>query len=498
MLFCLAALLWPGLATASQRPEVSAVLLSDIHFDPFHDPRLLPQLQSAPIERWPAILNAAPSLTEDAERAALQLECHAVAFDTAWPLLKTTLAAARDAQPHPVFVTLSGDLLAHQFPCRFHHIARTAKSQDLNVFAAKTVAFVAQQLRLTFPHVPVYVALGNNDSGCADYAETPGSSFMQTAESAMLADAGQGAGANPRAVNRLRLQESPEGDYSLGLPAPLEHGRLIVLNDIYDAAGYRTCAGAADHTPETTQLAWLRTQLTQARTRGEQVWVMGHIPPGVDVFSSFAKYVLRPGEMCSAPVKEFLDDAALPDTLLDFADVVRLALFAHTHMDEVRLLHRGPLGAGTAAGGAVESPQGRAIPVKLVPSVTPYFGNHPAFLVVNIDPHTLVLEDWKTIVSPAPDGSMPPWTVGYDFRTTYSLPDFSAASVARLAAEFGADRNGRAPHSTAYREHFYAGGAGPLYALGLEQIWPAYGCAVREDREPSFHDCLCPAEAPKP
>ena len=473
---------------------VPAVLLSDIHFDPFHEPGKLPQLRAAPIERWPAILKAAPPLTQAADLAALQLQCHALALDTAWPLLATALTAAAQAEPHPAFVTLSGDLLAHEFPCRFRKLAPSATPEEYAAFAAKTVAFVIAQLQLSFPRIPVYVALGNNDSGCADYRETPGSAFLQSATAAVFAATGTTSTIGHRA-HEQQASVSPEGDYSVRLPAPLRHGRLLVLEDIFDARQYNNCAAAADRDPEKSQLTWLRTELAQARARGEQVWVMGHIPPGIDAYASFHRYVLRPGELCTAQAQPFLADTALADTLLDYADVVRLALFGHTHMDEIRLLHRASA-TSTEAGSTSRPPaaslEETAVPLKLVPSITPFFGNHPAFIVAALNPQTLQLQNWQTFVSPGGEGSAAPWTAAYRFSTAYHLPDLSAKSVSELALAFTADHDGKAPRSVAYREHFYAGDLG-LYALGLGQIWPAYACAVREDRPEAFHECLCPA-----
>ncbi len=477
---------------AGAQTAVPAVLLSDIHFDPFHEPGKLPELRAAPLERWPAILKAAPALTQEADLAALQVQCHALAFDTAWPLLTTALRAAKEAEPHPAFVTLSGDLLAHEFPCRFRKLAPTATPEEYAAFAEKAVAFVIAQLRLSFPQVPVYVALGNNDSGCADYRETPGSAFLQNASTAMMA----AAQIPLNAKDAVRTQEdvSPEGDYSVRLPSPLRHGRLLVLQDIFDARQYNSCADAADRAPEKSQLIWLRAQLAQARAHGEQVWVMAHIPPGIDAYASFHRYVLRPGELCTAQPQPFLADTALADTLLDYADVVRLGLFGHTHMDEVRLLHRSfaPTRPGTNSSPRASAEEA-AVPVKLVPSITPFFGNHPAFLVAAIDPQTLALKDWRTFVSPAAEGSVAPWTEAYRFSTAYHLPDLSAKSASELSLAFTSDREGKAPRSAAYRQHFYAGDLG-LYALGLGQIWPAYACAVREDRPGPFHDCLCPTQ----
>ncbi|MGI4831227.1 MAG: metallophosphoesterase [Janthinobacterium lividum] len=490
VLFCLL-IAAPWLAAgvhASAQNTAPVLLLSDIHFDPFHNPRDLAQLRSAPIEQWPAILNASTSLGADVDRLAVDAKCGARTSDTGWPLLQTTLHAAHGAEAHPVFVTLSGDLLAHQFPCRFHHIATGASDADLSAFSAKTVAFVTLQLRLAFPHVPVYVALGNNDSGCADYDETPGNAFAESTTATMLAAAAQANGASS---DRLLVNTSPEGDYSVALPTPFQHGRLLVLNDVYDSEYFLICGGGAEPGPEASQIAWLRAQLTAARAHHEQVWVMGHIPPGIDVYASFHRFVLRPSELCSANLQPFLKDSHLADTLLDYADIIRLALFAHTHMDEIRSLHR----PGTPSANAGSGQAAAAIPIKMVPSVTPYFGNHPAFLLAAVDPHTLVLKDWQTMVSPSSDGSAPPWTLGYQFSTAFHLPDFSAASAMQLADGFALDRDGKAARSATYRAHFFAGDMG-LYAFGLDQIWPAYGCAVREHGAEAFHDCLCPATAP--
>lgn len=470
---------------------VPALLLADIHFDPFHNPRLVPQLRAAPIERWPAILDRGNGLKADARLAEVELACHSPRLDTNWYLLKTALTAARDAEAHPLFVTLGGDLLTHQFTCRFQKLNPGSTPADLSAFAAKTLAFVSMEMRLAFPKVPIYITLGNNDSGCADYRETPGSPFM-TGAVGSLAHAATQAG-SARATATLLATVSPEGDYSVVLPAPIQHGRLLVLQDIFDASWYGPCGGGPyTRVQEKQQIAWLRAQLTSARAHGESVWVMGHIPPGVDVYGSFTKYVLRPKELCSAAELNLLADDALADTLMDFADVVRLGLFAHTHMDELRLLRR----PATKDEKGADVPAG-TVPIKIVPSITSFYGNHPAFLVAAIDPRTLLLKDWRTVVSPDASGSAPPWKETYRFTAAYNLPDFSAASAATLADGFTAGPDGKSARSAFFRDHFYAGGMG-LYALGLQQIWPAYACAVRETRQASFHECLCPAAGPPP
>ncbi len=472
-------------AAAAAQSTVPVVMLSDIHFDPFHDPGKVAQLQAQPVSQWAAILNAAPTPQQAAALGQLQANCHAQALDTAWPLLQTALTAARDVEARPTFVTLSGDLLTHEFPCRFQHTAVSSTPQALAAFAAKTVAFVLGEVRRAYPHAPVFASLGNNDSGCADYRASPGDAFAQGAAAALARTAGITA-----------ADFDAFGDYSAPLPAPMEHTRLVVLEDTYESRQFATCAARQDRAPEQAQMDWLRTELTRARAQHEHVWFMSHIPPGVDVYNSFRRYLLRPSGLCEAQPRSFLADTSLADALLGFPDVVRLAVFGHTHMDEVRLLRR----AGAASPNSPEDGTPDAIPAKLVPSVSPVFGNHPAFLVAAVDPKTAVLKDWRTFVSPLPKGSTPPWVEAYRYSSTYHLPDFSAASAQKLATALTGDPSGQGAESRAYREHFFAGDLG-LYALGLAQIWPAYACSVREDRPSAVHSCICgtlPTPAPAP
>ena len=275
-----------GRAMAAAAPStVPVVMLSDIHFDPFHDPAKFALLRTAAVSDWARVLSAPDSPTQAGDFAALQKTCKAKGVDTDWPLLASSLKAAQHEQNAPLFVTLSGDLMAHGFECRFQTLAHNggpAINPDAYApFAEKTVAFVALQLRLAFPHVPVYLALGNNDSGCGDYHETPGSGFLREVAKSVAQDV-------PPNERASVLRVFPEqGDYAVALPQPMQHTQLIVLQDIFQSSRYKTCGGAADSAAAKTQIAWLAQQLAEARNSGKQTWVMAHIPPGIDAYSTF-------------------------------------------------------------------------------------------------------------------------------------------------------------------------------------------------------------------
>jgi len=446
-------------------------MLSDIHFDPFHDPGKVSQLIASPAAQWEAILNSPDTATQGADFTALQKTCKAKGVDTPFALLASSLKAEQAAQPHPSFVTISGDLLVHKFDCRFQQLAPKATEADYSAFAAKTVAFVALQLHETFPQSPVYFALGNNDSGCGDYKEDIDSKFLQADAQSFAADVGK---PNTKAV----LAEFPhEGDYSAVLPTPFHSTRLIVLQDIFESKRYTACSNAKNPRAEAEQIAWLRTQLQSARVHHEHVWIMAHIPPGVDAYSTLT----GGSDVCGGkPPEMFLDSSAFADAITDFPDVIRLVLLGHTHNDEMRIY--------TSALGKV--------PGKLVPSITPVNGNNPAFTVAQVDPKSATLADYEVISASNQTGIDTRWAQEYRYSTTYNLPDFSAASASKLLADFSTDKSGTTAPSESYERFYFVGGPGiaaNLKAVAMKLIWPAYTCSITQTSESDFRRCMCPA-----
>ena len=376
-------------------------------------------------------------------------------------------------QPHPLFVTISGDLTTHLFECRFHTLAPSATPADLTAFAIKTVAFVALQLHQTFPQSPLYFALGNNDSGCNDYREDPNSAYLSADAQIFAADA-----LNPTNRNAILRQFPHLGDYNIALPPPLRRTRLIVLQDIFESRKYAACNNAANPAAAAAQISWLRSQLIAARAAHQHVWIMSHIPPGIDVFSTFAKF----RSVCGGDRPEmFLASEAFANTLTDFPDVIRLALFGHTHMDEFRIFK-------TATGD---------IPAKLVPSITPVNGNNPAFTLAEVQPSTATLKDYAVFSASNQTGNSTLWTQEYRYSSTYGLPDLSGASLHKLTSSFLADPSGASAASHAYLRYFYVGNDGnatlsaAIKAVARQMVWPSYSCALTHATAATYRACVC-------
>jgi sphingomyelin phosphodiesterase acid-like 3 len=472
---CFAATLCSPFAAAQQGATqdglIPALLVSDIHFEPFWDPAKTPQLAAASIADWNAILAAPPSSDRAQSFAALQQGCHARGVDTSYPLLVSGLRAMQTHASAPGFITVSGDLISHEFSCKFAAVFPHGSPANRQAFAEKTIQYVLAQLRAAFPHVPVFAALGNNDSGCGDYQLDANSSFLAHLAPSFVADV-------PAPQRRQARRDFAEnGDYSASLPTPIRHARLLVLDDLFMSSRYRTCSDKPDSAPAAAQTAWLNSQLFNARRNHEKIWFMAHIPPGVDPYST----VRAMPDLCGGAKPEmFLSSDSLTDTLSAYSDVLRLALFAHTHMDEMRFLKPGENLVQKTA-----SSQGVAI--KLAPSISPVDGNNPSFTVARVDPQSASLADYAVFAASNQTGVHTTWAEEYDFDRAYHAPAFTSATLSNLITGFASDSSAQTPSSQTYLRNYFVGNR----SLPLKAFWPQYACALSNLTPDSYRACAC-------
>lgn len=449
---------------------IPAFLVSDIHFDPFHDPARVRDLVAAPVAQWKSILSGPPSSNQQQAFVALQQSCHARGVDTPFALLDSSLKAMRSRQPDAKFMTVSGDLIAHAFSCRYATLFPGSPPGDYQAFVVKTMNFVIGELRASFPGMPVYVALGNNDTECGDY--------QLDARSDFLAQAGRIiAEALPPSQQQQVLKEFQEGGYySVMMAEPMHDTLFIVLNDLFQSPAYATCAGKPAPAVANTEMIWLQRQLSEARRLGQKVWVMGHIPPGIDPYSTVVKFK----NVCAgdAPVA-FLSSDKLADMMTENADVIRLGIFAHTHMDEMRLL--GPEGSKLKGAGE------HSVAIKMVPSISPVDGNTPSFTIARVDPSSAVLQNYDVIEASNQTGIAATWTLEYDYGQTYHEQQFSPSAVKELIQEFTADHGAKTEVSKAYLRTYFVGDR----SSELSMFWPEYVCTLSNHTAKAFAACVC-------
>jgi sphingomyelin phosphodiesterase acid-like 3 len=455
-------------ATAHAQPSatVQALFVSDIHFEPFWDPAKVAKLAAAPVTGWAKILSAPDSSNRQQAFDNLQATCHARGADTAFPLLQSSMKALHSHAAGAKFIILSGDLMAHSFDCKFKTVLPHATSADYRAFTIKTIHFVIAQLQAAAPGVPVYTALGNNDSDCGDY--------QLDADSAFLKQVGQAVTKHFPSQERATALASftQNGSYSVTLPSPLAGTRLIVLDDIFLSAKHTACSGKADPAAQDAQYAWLSSQIRQAQETNQTIWVMAHIAPGVDAYSTLS-HLSGP---CGRSPKMLLSSDRLAQTLEASAPHIKLAIFGHTHEDEIKLLQSSDVSDHAEQASS-------AIPVKLVPAISPINGNLPSFTVAHIDPATATLTNYEVIAG----SDKVAWHQQYEYRTAYGEPSFSADGVTDMVRKFASDHDHNSQPSQNYIHNFSIGNPVPL----LSFVWPDYVCAMTNQTAKAFSDCAC-------
>jgi sphingomyelin phosphodiesterase acid-like 3 len=257
---------------------------------------------------------------------------------------------------------------------------------------------------------------------------------------------------------------------------PLRAARLIVVNDLFLSGKYSSCEGKPDPAAATAQMSWLARQLSEARAAGQKVWVMGHIPPGIDPYSTVAKF----RDVCGgkSPVT-FLASEKMADLLVEHADVVRLGIFAHTHMDEMRLLE--PSGSeqpGASAG---------QVAVKIVSSISPVNGNIPSFTAARINPSSAILKDYEVVEASNQTGIDAHWAIEYSYGQTYHESQFSPSNVSELIGKFKADGGAKTAESRAYIQNYFVGDM----SREISPFWPEYICALDHYTAKDFAACVC-------
>jgi sphingomyelin phosphodiesterase acid-like 3 len=444
-----------------------ALMISDIHFDPFHDPAKVSQLAAAPVSGWEAILASPDSPTREKDFAALETTCKTATVNTPYSLLASALSAIRKDAADARFVTMSGDWLTHQYNCRFTTTMPSADHAQFEAFMEKAMEFEAREIEKTLPHVPVYFAMGNNDSNCDDYKLDTNTAYLRAVGKIV----GRGAGSAWTAAAAKSFATG--GYYSVTMAAPMQRTRLIVVNDIFLASTYKSCADTVNEDPGAAQMRWLAAQLEAARQQHQRVWVMGHIPPGVNPYATAKKSPLKicaPAGTDGAGPAMFMVNESLGDTLVKNAGIIKLAIFGHTHSDEMRLL-----GSGESE-----------VAAKLVPSITPVYGNNPAFLVAKVDPATATMTDYTMFAAPDAAGSS--WAKEYTFSETYGHTGFTPATLRAVMAGFRADPGMQTPASQAYLR-FYA--SKPLPVQMPPVFWQAAVCGMTHEQAADFSSCIC-------
>ncbi|HEY0371967.1 MAG TPA: hypothetical protein VGD79_08190, partial [Thermoanaerobaculia bacterium] len=343
--------------------------------------------------------------------------------------------------------------LAHDFQKTYQQYATDKSQAAYTAFVTKTIAYVTAQLRDTYPNVPLYPTLGNNDSDCGDYAVAPDSVFLANVRDVW----------SPVVHSRSFDRRFPTGGYYHADVPALRNVRIIGLNTNFFSTNYKNTCGKPGPNPGLRQLAWLDAELALARDEGKRVWLLFHIPPGSDVYDTEEW-----GGACPDAKPQTFWKAEYQQKYLAIAAAhakTILGSFAgHTHQDEFRL-----------AGGHF---------IHINPSITPVFGNNPAFEIVEVTPRGGIV---NYVAHHLPNVTLP-WAREYAWRDAYAQPRYDAATLTNLESAMAADTDVR----TKYFD--YSASGAPKSAAAALAGWRGYWCGLRMRTGAEFASCYCTSQ----
>jgi len=470
---CLAllAFLNPHRAIAQKHSSANTFLVaSDLHFNPVADAGLVPKLIAADPTMWEAIL-----------RRSQPAAFSQYGEDTNWWLLRSALDAMRSTLPHPAFILVTGDLLAHEFPQRYQRTAHDSSPEGYRKFVRKTVEFLALELRKRFPATQILLTPGNNDDDCGDYNIEAGGPFLH--------DTAAVARKLARADDEFSSSWEALGSYDVPNPA-IRGARIISLNTIFFSKKYRAeqfSAGCATVPSNAASglVAWLEARLSRAKQAHEKVWLMFHIPPGMDGYSSIQQYEWEVKQHSDQPPAQLCAAALVPmwapkwteqfDALLQKYQGTVVASFAgHTHADDFRVINA-----------ATNSPSF----VLINPAISPIYNQNPAFRVATFAKDGSLADDsvyYLTNLLFAGSTTPGEWKREYKFSQQWNMRGVNAVNLATLYGKIVADETDGAEWLKLYN----ASSAAAHLPAGTT---PGLYCAIEGLDAEAYGNCFCSA-----
>lgn len=451
---------WGVGCSAPARPEAArqepgnVLVISDIHFDPFYDRALFGELETEPAERWAGVLNRSqPPGVNPREQ------------DSNYALFASALDDAKARVPDPALVLCPGDFLAHDWSERYDALAAKSHLEApvaFEVFNRKVVRFVASEFRARFGKRSIVATLGNNDSDCGDYRVTPGGPFLK-----MFAEEWGELIVDDAARADFEANFARLGCFSIRVPYAAKT-RVLVMNSVYLSANYENACGDAAQAPAREQLSWLERELDRASEARERVWLLLHIPPGIDCY-----YTARDMAQGLPPVSlwsEQSTDGFLKIMGSHVATVV-LGFAGHTHRDDFRV---------------VRDDARALLALKITPAISPIYSNNPGYQVFQFDRSNGAVINYRTYylanldVASRGEGG-PRWELEYDFARAYGAAAVDVASFEVLHARI----NDGTADQRLY-EQFYGVGVAPEITPAFFDV---YRCAMQNVTVAEFLRC---------
>ncbi|WP_320171871.1 metallophosphoesterase [Maridesulfovibrio sp.] len=444
ILLCLAPLLL-GADSGCGVASSDFVVISDVHFNPFSDTSLFNRLVAEPAENWNEIF-----------QTSSKTNLPGYGSESNYTLLSKALDSAASEAQSPVMVIFPGDILGHGFNTAFYNLYGSVAPAALKSFIYKTVRFFVLQIKSRFPNQPVFFTLGNNDAYAGDYNLVAGGDFLSETASLFM---------NQWLEGRVQADEFTS-TYKAGgyykVDSELENIRLISLNSVlFSTRRPAPASGDAAY----VQLDWFENQLAAAKEAGQKVYVVTHVPPGVDVFQTVRTFMDANGRISGVSLMWHADyQKRFLEIMESYKDLDMVFFSGHTHMDEFRLLYD-------------EARTSHPDPILGQPAVSPIFGNNPGYRLIHVSASTWQLEDYTTHYLPL--DSADKFSLEYQFSRQYGLSPLDSSHMETLTDDLVA---GGAAKTDYINFYYLKSNRSPI----TETNWPAYRCSTKYIRASAY------------
>ncbi|MGD8777521.1 MAG: metallophosphoesterase [Ignavibacteria bacterium] len=371
------------------------IAISDIHFDPFHNGVSVDTLVNSPYQNWDKIFH---DLGNN--------EFNAYWYDSDYKLFTSLLKEVSAKSTKPDFIIYTGDFIVHHFLDTLYSLTNNYSSYASNSFIHKTFGFITSKINRYYPHIPIFFTLGNNDSYTGDYNSVWDGAFLHQTSGVLFDNFIK----NPE-LKKAFLKTYPiNGCYSIRFPNTKDQ-RLISINTNFLSPKSNENAHGKN------VLDWLETELKSARSKNENVWLILHILPGIDVFDTMAP--INPGDSLYSALLFMTDNynGRLVNMIKNYGDVISVCFGGHIHMDDFRLFKENP---------AVKEPA--SVFLHVTPSVSPIFGNNPAFQIFTYDKTTFELLDYNSFYLDLA-AVKKQWAHEYSFNKAYNQNGINTKSL---------------------------------------------------------------------
>jgi hypothetical protein len=443
-----------GSGSSGTNNNFPVLVFTDVHFNPFYDLSLFTELNDNDADQWAGIF-----------QTSLITAPSAWGYDTNYPLLALALCSIKKNLGASPFIIFTGDILGHNLPQQFYqqingtsYPRNDADVAAMKDFTNKAVAFFMGQVRLKIGDIPVMFVVGNSDS----YTGLgPDSSFLSNTAELYYTQFLNGIVDHQTFIDTF----TSGGYYSADMPGT---NLMVIGLNTFEFSPY---FGNANLSAVTAELAWLDKTLASARLRGKRVWLLMHVPPGADKYSTAQSADVN-GHITTATMWWNQDyQISFLKILFKYPGLIAQMLTAHTHMDEYRLVSPG-------------------IAADSTPSIAPYFGNNPAYKVFTFSAETFESTDYTSVncdlaINPAQ------FNIYYTFSTAYLLQGFLNNSLLQLYPELAADN----AKQQLYRGYYFSGHnytvpVGNEFYPITDKTWPVYWCGIGHMGEQSIVNCV--------